>query len=101
MLKKDLFVTIKKMPLSVDEKKKIIKKFARAKGDTGSPEVQIALLTEKINKLVGHLGEHKKDIHSRRGLLSMISKRRRFLAYLREKNETRYRKVIGDLGLSK
>jgi len=89
------------MPLSVDEKKKIIKKFARASGDTGSPEVQIALLTEKIKKLIGHLGEHKKDVHSRRGLLSMVSKRRRFLAYLREKDEKRYRQVINSLGLSK
>lgn len=89
------------MPLSVDEKKKIIKKFARANGDTGSPEVQIALLTEKIKKLVEHLGEHKKDVHSRRGLLSMVSKRRRFLAYLREKDEDRYRQVIDALGLSK
>lgn len=89
------------MPLSTTEKKKIIKKFARASGDTGSPEVQIALLTEKIKKLVGHLGEHKKDVHSRRGLLSMVSKRRRFLAYLREKDEKRYRQVINSLGLSK
>lgn len=89
------------MPLSSQEKKKIIKKFARDNGDTGSPEVQIALLTEKIKKLAEHLGEHKKDVHSRRGLLSMVSKRRRFLAYLREKDEDRYRQVIDTLGLSK
>jgi len=89
------------MALSVEEKKKIINKFAREKGDTGSPEIQIALLSEKIGRLMEHLKEHKKDIHSRRGLLSMVSKRRRFLAYLSEKNEERYRKIIGSLGLSK
>lgn len=89
------------MALSTEEKKKIINKFAREKGDTGSPEIQIALLSEKIGHLMGHLKEHKKDIHSRRGLLSMVSKRRRFLAYLSEKNEERYRKIIDSLGLSK
>jgi len=89
------------MSLSSEEKKKIIKKFARAKTDTGSPEVQIALLSEKINRLIEHLEEHKKDIHSRRGLLSMVSKRRRFLNYLRKKDEERYRKIISELSLSK
>lgn len=89
------------MALSVDEKEKIIKKFAQVKGDTGSPEVQIALLTSQIEKLTGHLKEHKKDIHSRRGLLAMVSKRRRLLAYLMKKEEGRYQKVVGKLKLSK
>jgi small subunit ribosomal protein S15 len=89
------------MSLKAEEKKKIIEKFATAKGDTGSPEVQIALLTEKINKLVEHLKTHKKDVHSRRGLLSMVSKRRRLLSYLLKKDENRYKKLIDLLGLQK
>lgn len=89
------------MALDVDEKKKIIEKFARIKGDTGSPEVQIALLTEKIKKLTEHLKDHKKDVHSRRGLLSMVSKRRRLLVYLRKKDEDRYKKIIEVLDLPK
>lgn len=89
------------MALTIEEKKKIIEQFARVKGDTGSPEVQIALLTEKIKKLTGHLKDHKKDVHSRRGLLSTVSKRRRLLAYLlRQKDEGRYKKVIEALDLS-
>jgi len=70
------------MSISVDQKQEIIKKFAQTKGDTGSPEVQVALLSHKIKNLTEHLKEHKKDTHSRRGLLSMVSKRRRLLAYL-------------------
>lgn len=89
------------MALVPIEKQKIIKKFAQAKGDTGSPEVQVALLTAKIRKLTGHLKEHRKDVHSRRGLLSMVSKRRRLLNYLMKKNEARYKKVIGALKLVK
>lgn len=89
------------MALTTDEKKKIIKKFAQSKEDTGSPEVQIALLTAKIKKLTGHLKDHKKDVHSRRGLLSLVSKRRRLLAYLLKKDEKRYKSVISDLKLSK
>ena len=89
------------MALTPDEKKVVIDQFARIKGDTGSPEVQIALLTQKITKLAGHLGDHKKDVHSRRGLLSMVSKRRRLLGYLRKKDEERYKKVIELLDLSK
>lgn len=89
------------MALTTDEKQSIIKKFAQAKGDTGSPEVQVALLTEKIKKLTGHLKEHKKDVHSRRGLLAMVSKRRRLLAYLMKKDEARYQKVVENLKLSK
>ena len=93
------------MALTVDEKQKVIKKFATVKGDTGSPEVQVALLTAKTKKLADHLKEHKKDIHSRRGLLSMISKRRRLLDYLlkedKKKSTDRYKKVIAKVGLSK
>ncbi len=89
------------MALQSDTKQKIIGQFATAKGDTGSPEVQVALLTEKINKLAGHLKEHKKDVHSRRGLLSMVSKRRRLLNYLLKKDEDRYKTVVQKLGLSK
>ena len=89
------------MALSIDEKKKIIKKFAREKGDTGSPEVQIALLTEQINKLTAHLKDHAKDIHSRRGLLSMVAKRRRLLSYLQKRDESRYKTLIDTLKLKK
>lgn len=89
------------MALSVDEKQKIINQFAQGKGDTGSPEVQVALLTAQIDKLAGHLKEHKKDVHSRRGLLAMVSKRRRLLTYLMKKDEDRYQNVIGKLKLSK
>ena len=89
------------MALKVYEKQKIIEKFAQKKGDTGSPEVQIALLTYQIDKLTAHLKEHKKDIHSRRGLLAMVSKRRRLLAYLLKESEERYQKVLAELKLSK
>lgn len=89
------------MALKTDEKKEIIVKFAKEKGDTGSPEIQIALLTTKINKLAEHLKEHKKDVHSRRGLLAMVAKRRRLLSYLKKKAEDRYAKLIKELGLDK
>lgn len=89
------------MVLVKDEKQKIIKKFAREKGDTGSPEVQIALLSEQIDKLVKHLKDHKKDVHSRRGLLSMVAKRRRLLTYLGKRDEKRYKNLIGALNLKK
>jgi small subunit ribosomal protein S15 len=89
------------MALKRDEKQDIIKKFAREKGDTGSPEVQIALLTNKINKLADHLKEHKKDAHSRRGLLSMVAKRRRLLNYLKKRSEERYKDLIKELKLEK
>jgi len=89
------------MSLSSDEKVDIIKKFAREKGDTGSPEVQIALLTLQIERLAGHLKEHKKDFHSRRGLLSMVAKRRRLLNYLKSKDEERLAKLVKELGLDK
>lgn len=89
------------MALTVEEKQKVIKKFSQAKGDTGSPEVQVALLTSQIEKLTTHLKEHKKDIHSRRGLLSMVSKRRRLLHYLMKKDEKRYQQLIKGLKLNK
>lgn len=89
------------MALSVDEKKDIIKKFAREKTDTGSPEVQIALLSIKIDKLVKHLKEHSGDVHSRRGLLGMVGKRRRLLSYLYKRDEKRYKKLISELKLEK
>ena len=89
------------MALKIEEKKELIKKFAREKGDTGSPEVQIALLSTKIDKLAEHLKEHKKDVHSRRGLLSMVAKRRRLLSYLQKKDEVRYKALIKELKLNK
>ncbi|MBU3956742.1 30S ribosomal protein S15 [Patescibacteria group bacterium] len=89
------------MALTVEEKKKIIKKYAQSKEDTGSPEVQIALLTSKVKKLTKHLKDHKKDVHSRRGLLSLVSKRRRLIAYLLKKDEKRYKKIVNALKLSK
>jgi small subunit ribosomal protein S15 len=89
------------MALTKEQKLEIIKKFAREKGDTGSPEVQIALLSEQIAKLAEHLKEHKKDVHSRRGLLSMVAKRRRLLNYLKEKDEGRYTKLAKELKLEK
>jgi small subunit ribosomal protein S15 len=89
------------MALSKKEKQKIIKKYAREKGDTGSPEVQIALLSIQINKLAGHLKEHKKDVHSRRGLLSMVAKRRRLLTYLKNHDEKRYTNLVKELELEK
>jgi len=89
------------MALDTSTKQEVIKKFAQAAGDTGSPEVQVALLTEKINKLADHLKIHKKDVHSRRGLLSMVSKRRRLLFYLQKKDSKRYLGIAKKLGLSK
>jgi len=84
-----------------DDKNKIIDKFAQTKGDTGSPEVQIALLTHKIEKLAEHLDINKKDNHSRRGLLKVIAKRRRILNYLQKLDEKRYKKLTKELGLKK
>jgi small subunit ribosomal protein S15 len=89
------------MALAKDTKQDIIKKFSREKGDTGSPEVQIALLSNQIEKLVGHLKEHKKDVHSRRGLLSMVAKRRRLLSYLKRRDEERFKALMADLKLDK
>lgn len=89
------------MPLDAKIKQQIIKDFAQKSGDTGSPEVQVALLTEQIKNLASHLKEHTHDIHSRRGLLSMVNKRRRLLQYLFKKDTDRYKIVIDKLGLSK
>lgn len=85
--------------LKSSTKEKIIKTFSIHKSDTGSPEVQIALLTKQIDELVKHLKKNPKDFHSRRGLLGMVSKRRRLLAYLKEKFPTRFRKIEKKLGL--
>ncbi len=89
------------MPLDQKIKQDVIEKFATKKGDTGSPEVQVALLTIQIKNLTDHLKEHPHDVHSRRGLLSMVNKRRRLLQYLLRKEEDRYKEVIDKLGLSK
>lgn len=85
----------------VSDKTKIIQQFAIKEGDTGSPEVQVALLTDRINKLSAHLATHKKDNHSRRGLLQMIGKRKKLLAYLKAKDLERYKALIAALGLRK
>ncbi len=85
--------------LSAAEKNAIVKDNAQAEGDTGSPEVQVALLTANINKLQGHFGDHKKDHHSRRGLIRMVNKRRKLLDYLKSKDATRYKQLIAKLGL--
>ncbi len=89
------------MALKREDKQEVIKKFAREKGDTGSPEVQIALLTISIDKLAAHLKLHKKDVHSRKGLLGMVAKRRRLLNYLRAKDIERYNTLIKELKLEK
>jgi small subunit ribosomal protein S15 len=89
------------MPDNNKNKQDIIEKFATHKGDTGSPEVQAALLTDQIQNLTKHLKEHPHDVHSRRGLLSMVNKRRRLLQYLLKKDAERYKGVIEKLGLSK
>ena len=87
------------MPLTKDKKQELIGRFGREAGDTGSTEVQVALLTERINHLTDHLRQHSKDHHSRRGLLMMVGKRRRLLRYLESADLERYRKVVADLGL--
>lgn len=89
------------MALNKEDKQQVIKKFAREKGDTGSPEVQIALLSLQIERLAEHLKEHKKDVHSRRGLLSMVAKRRRLLNYLKTSDDKRYTDLIKELKLDK
>jgi len=89
------------MALDTDKKKKIMKDFAIKDGDTGSPEVQVALITERVKELAGHLKNHVKDNHSRRGLLKIMSKRRRLLNYLMKKDEIRYKTLIKKIGLKK
>jgi small subunit ribosomal protein S15 len=87
------------MTLTVEAKKEIVGKYGRSENDTGSAEVQIALLTARINELTEHLREHRKDHHSRRGLLMLVGKRRRLLNYLQRSDLDRYRALIGELGL--
>jgi small subunit ribosomal protein S15 len=87
--------------ITAEAKKEIIEKYGRSEGDTGSPEVQVALLTARINDLNEHFKTHPKDHHSRRGLLKMVGQRRNLLAYLKSKDIERYRKLIESLGLRK
>ncbi len=87
------------MPLNVERKKTVIKQFRVHEGDTGSPEVQIALITERVNSLTEHFKQHAKDHHSRRGLLMLIGKRRGLLEYLRKKDTERYRSITEKLGI--
>lgn len=87
------------MSITAERKAELIKKFARTDGDTGSPEVQVAVLTERINNLTGHFQDNKKDHHSRRGLLTMVATRRKLLDYVKRKDESRYQALIKELGL--
>ena len=87
------------MSLTQEKKQELISKYGRSEGDTGSTEVQVALLTERINELTEHLRSHGKDHHSRRGLLMLVGKRRRLLQYLERSDLDRYRQVVSDLGL--
>ncbi len=89
------------MPLTKEEKEEIIKKFRVHDNDSGSPEVQIALLTERIKQLTGHFQVHKKDYHSRRGLLKLVGQRRRLLDYLKSRKIDKYRRIVKELGLRK
>ncbi len=89
------------MALTKEKKAQIVKKFARSEGDTGSAEVQIAILTEEINTLTEHLKEHSHDFHSRRGLLKKVGQRRSLLNYLIKTDVTRYRNIVKELGLRK
>lgn len=87
------------MSLSADDKSRIVEQYRRGSGDTGSPEVQVALLTHRINDLQDHFSKHKHDHHSRQGLLKMVNKRRKLLDYLRRTDGERYRALISSLGL--
>ncbi len=87
------------MALSAAEKAEVVKEHQQADGDTGSPEVQVALLTHNINKLQEHFADHKQEHHSRRGLIRMVNQRRKLLDYLRDKNNKRYADLIQKLGL--
>ncbi len=89
------------MALSVADKANIVNEFRRSDGDTGSPEVQVALLTERIRGLTEHFKEHKHDNHSRQGLLRMVNRRRKLLVYLKSSDPERYRELISRLGLRK
>ena len=87
------------MALTVEQKRTVLEKFQRAQGDTGSPEVQVALLSERIKTLAPHFEANKKDHHSRRGLLKMVNQRRKLLDYLKGKDESRYADLIKRLGI--
>jgi small subunit ribosomal protein S15 len=87
------------MSITAEDKDRIIKEFARAAGDTGSPEVQVAVLSKRISNLTEHFKSHAKDNHSRRGLLKLVATRRKLLDYLKSKDEARYRDLIGKLGI--
>jgi small subunit ribosomal protein S15 len=87
------------MSITVERKQALMKEYATGEGDTGSPEVQVALLSERIKNLTEHLQTHEKDFHSRRGLLVMVGQRRRLLDYLKHKNDQRYKELIERLGL--
>ncbi len=87
------------MSITSERKAELIKEFATKEGDTGSPEVQVAVLTERIRNLTEHFKTHKKDNHSRRGLLKMVSRRRRLLDYVKAKDEARYKELITRLGI--
>ncbi len=87
------------MSITKEKKSELIKKFAVKAGDTGSPEVQVAILTERINNLTEHFQTNKKDNHSRRGLLTMVATRRKLLDYVKRKDEARYQKLIKELGI--
>jgi small subunit ribosomal protein S15 len=87
------------MSITAERKTALVKEFAQKAGDTGSPEVQVAILTDRINTLTGHFKTHTKDNHSRRGLLKMVSSRRSLLDYLRKKDESRYKTLIERLGI--
>jgi small subunit ribosomal protein S15 len=89
------------VPLEKDKKQEIIEKFRVHEKDSGSPEVQIALLTERIRELTNHFQVHKKDFHSRRGLLKLVGQRRRLLDYLKSRKIDKYRKIVKELGLRK
>jgi small subunit ribosomal protein S15 len=89
------------MPVTTDQKAQVVRDYQRAAGDTGSPEVQVALLTTRINDLANHFKAHVKDHHSRRGLLRMVSRRRKLLDYLKQSSTDRYRTLIERLGLRK
>jgi small subunit ribosomal protein S15 len=87
------------MSITAERKLELIKQFGAKEGDTGSPEVQVAILTERIKNLTDHLNQHKKDFHTRRGLISMVGQRRSLLDYLKRKEVSRYDNIVKELGL--
>jgi small subunit ribosomal protein S15 len=91
----------REVSLDKDKKQEVIRKYQVHENDSGSPEVQIALLTERINQLTGHFQVHKKDYHSRRGLLKLVGQRRRLLDYLKSRKADKYRQIVKELGLRK